>query len=71
MAKDKNTPRLKEPFRVLFVCAGNTCRSPIAEGILKKLLAEAGVEPDEISVASAGTMGIIGDRSCPMIFTVG
>jgi protein-tyrosine phosphatase len=28
-------------MNVLFVCQGNTCRSPIAEGILRKLFSEA------------------------------
>ena len=37
--------------RILFVCLGNICRSPLAEGILR---AEAGDRPD-IEVDSAGT----------------
>jgi protein-tyrosine-phosphatase len=40
-------------FRILFVCTGNTCRSPMAEGILKKMLKEKGI--DYIQVSSAGT----------------
>lgn len=36
----------------LFVCTGNTCRSPIAEAIARKLLADAGVAG--IEVLSAG-----------------
>ena len=38
--------------RVLFVCLGNICRSPLAEGILRRMAAEQGVE---IEVDSAGT----------------
>jgi len=44
-------PRAKT-FKVLLVCTGNTCRSPMAVGILKKLLEERGV--DHIQADSAG-----------------
>jgi protein-tyrosine phosphatase len=40
--------------RVLFVCLGNICRSPTAEGVMRALAAEAGVE-DRIEIDSAGT----------------
>src|SRR5262245_1206249 len=39
--------------RVLFVCMGNICRSPAAEGILCKLIIDRGLQ-DQISVESAG-----------------
>ena len=39
---------------VLFVCAGNTCRSPMAEGVLRHLLDKAGLA-EQVSVDSAGT----------------
>jgi protein-tyrosine phosphatase len=38
--------------RVLFVCTGNICRSPTAEGVLRHLAKEAGVD---VHVESAGT----------------
>ncbi len=38
---------------VLFVCSGNTCRSPMAEAIARVLLAERGT--DGVDLASAGT----------------
>ncbi len=41
-------------FRILFVCTGNICRSPTAEGVMKKLVREAGLQ-HEIEVDSAGT----------------
>lgn len=41
-------------FRVLFVCAGNICRSPMAEGIFRKLLRERGLT-EHYEVDSAGT----------------
>ena len=37
--------------KILFVCHGNICRSPMAEYVLKQLVREAGLS-DEISVAS-------------------
>jgi protein-tyrosine phosphatase len=42
--------------RVLFVCMGNICRSPTAEGVFRKVLAERA--PDlEVKIDSAGTHG--------------
>jgi protein-tyrosine phosphatase len=41
-------------MRLLFVCMGNICRSPTAEGVMRHLLREQGLE-DEIVVDSAGT----------------
>ena len=40
-------------MRLLFVCTGNTCRSPLAEGIAKRLIAERRLT--DIEVSSAGT----------------
>ena len=42
--------------KVLFVCLGNICRSPLAEGIFKQRVKEAGLE-DKIFIESAGTSG--------------
>ncbi|MEM1098060.1 MAG: low molecular weight protein-tyrosine-phosphatase [Planctomycetota bacterium] len=41
---------------VLFVCMGNICRSPAAEGIFRKLVDDAGLS-DELHIDSAGTIG--------------
>ena len=40
--------------RILFVCTGNICRSPAAEGMFRKMAGEAGLEKI-IAVDSAGT----------------
>jgi protein-tyrosine phosphatase len=43
-----------EPTRLLFVCWGNICRSPTAEGIMRRLVDEAGMS-DVVQLDSAGT----------------
>lgn len=43
-------------MRVLFVCLGNICRSPAAEGIMKSLVLQQNLQ-ENISVDSAGTIG--------------
>ena len=40
--------------RILFVCLGNICRSPMAESVMKKLVKDAGRE-GEFEIASAAT----------------
>ena len=41
-------------IKVLFVCMGNICRSPTAEGVFRKVVADAGLS-DRIHIESAGT----------------
>jgi protein-tyrosine phosphatase len=40
--------------RLLFVCLGNICRSPTAEGVMRELVAREGLA-DDVQVESAGT----------------
>jgi len=42
--------------RVLMVCMGNICRSPTAQGVLEKLVSNAGLQ-ERVRVDSAGTHG--------------
>jgi protein-tyrosine phosphatase len=44
------------PVRLLFVCLGNICRSPTAEGVMRHLLHERGLT-DHVQLDSAGTGG--------------
>ena len=43
-------------FRILFICMGNICRSPTAEGVMRRRLEEAGLAK-RVQVDSAGTVG--------------
>ena len=49
-------------MKVLFVCAGNICRSPFAEGLARQLAAERGLD---VEFASAGEIAFDGDRCQP------
>lgn len=42
------------PYRILFVCLGNICRSPLAEGIFRHQVEAAGLA-QHFEIASAGT----------------
>ena len=59
------------PCRIVFVCTGNTCRSPLAEGLCRKLLADRlGCSPAELFrhgfyVQSAGIAAMIGAEATP------
>jgi protein-tyrosine-phosphatase len=39
-------------MKILFVCTGNTCRSPLAEAIARRMLSELG--KDKVSVCERG-----------------
>lgn len=58
-------------YSVLFVCTGNTCRSPMAEGVAKRLLAEMKRVPIDqlesagVRVRSAGVMSSGGSPASP------
>ena len=41
-------------YKILFVCLGNICRSPMAEFVMKKMVKDAGLEK-QFEIASAAT----------------
>ena len=49
---DEAQDRARAPVRILFVCHGNICRSPMADFIMKDLVAQAG-KADDFVIASA------------------
>ena len=55
-------PASKAAFKVVFVCTGNICRSPMAE---QMLIQKAAKEKLPISVSSAGVMAMTGDPMTP------
>lgn len=44
-------------MKILLVCTGNTCRSPLAEVLLRRALSEEGVEGVEVASAGTGALG--------------
>jgi len=51
--------------RILFVCLGNICRSPTAEGVMRRLVERQGLQ-DQIEIDSAGTGGWhVGEHADP------
>jgi len=53
---DKKTKRTAETYKLLFVCLGNICRSPAAQGVMQRLVDERGLS-DRFYIDSAGTYG--------------
>ena len=62
MEKEKKTKTCKKS--VIFVCTGNTCRSPMAENILKSVLKKRG-EAGKYNVKSAGLAAEVGSPMSP------
>ena len=52
---------MDKPISILFVCTGNTCRSSMAEGLAREILAGPDHGRKKWQVASAGTHARLGD----------
>ena len=50
----ENNGNQAEKIKVAFVCLGNICRSPLAEGVFRSVVREAGLE-DRFQIDSSGT----------------
>lgn len=55
-------------LNITFVCTGNTCRSAMAEGLFKKILAERGIT--DITCRSCGLAAYTGDEASPQAIEV-
>ncbi len=54
---------------ILFLCTGNTCRSPLAEHLLRRMLADRGIPG--VEVASAGVGASVGAPASEGSYLVG
>lgn len=55
---------------VLLVCTGNTCRSPMAQVMLQKMLADQGIGENQVKVISAGLYASNGEKASPQAVEV-
>ena len=68
---DRRALRRMMGRRLLFVCTGNTCRSPMAAGLARRILAEReGCRPSDLrkrglEIGSAGVFAMDGARATP------
>ncbi len=54
MNENRSDDGKRDSFNIMFVCTGNTCRSPMAEAALRKLIKDSGVDDIEVYSSGAG-----------------
>ncbi len=59
-----------KPLRVLFVCLGNICRSPLAEGVARKLAGERGLQERFYFDSAATSAYHVGESYDPRVRAV-
>lgn len=57
MNTGKSEERRRDIFKIMFVCTGNTCRSPVAEAAFRKLIEDSGASDIEVYSSGAGAFG--------------
>ena len=50
-------------MKIMFICTGNTCRSPMAMGLFREMLKQRGIE--DVVCESAGLYALAGDEAEP------
>ena len=58
-------------YKILFVCSGNTCRSPLAEALLTKYVNEDEALKDNVIVSSCGISAHFESLAEPNAVTAG
>lgn len=57
-------------YKILFVCTGNTCRSPMAQGIFNKLVNDIELNFQEFLVSSCGILANNGSKTAENAISV-
>ena len=67
---DRRTKGVAFLKRIVIVCTGNTCRSPMAEVMLRDELSRNGISQNDIKVTSAGIFAAEGEQAMPQAIEV-